>query len=263
MKLSVVCTLLLACFSVEETQAEKKHGLIILHGLGGGLGPTLCSAMTTGLLINTDEVRVECPEAECRSHSLIPPTWISSLPPSSRICLPSWFDFKLMPGEAVLKAGHHCDRKQLNESSYLVDEIIQNMVDEGIPSENIVVTGPSQGGALTLYHAVHSKFQLGALVPLISWYPNLVSDPPLRFRPVNKKTRILQINGLDDPIVPAVPAGSETRKVMEEVFTNYELKDIPLSSHTINPVTFAKMVEFFKTYDLLSFSSSPLSSLLE
>jgi len=253
MKLPVVCTLLLACFSVEETQAGKKHGLIILHGLGGGLGPTFCAAMTTGLLINTDEVRVECPEAECRSHSLLPPTWISELLPSSGACVPSWFDFKLMPGAAVLIHGHHSNRKQLNESSYLVDDIIQDMVDDGIPSENIVVTGPSQGGALALYHAVHSKFELGAFVPLIAWYPNLVSDPPIRFRPVNHEVPILNLLGAIDPIVPPVPAGSETRRVMEEVFPNYEQMDIPLTSHIITPVTFAKMVQFFKDHGLLSF----------
>ena len=255
MKLPVVCILLLACLTL-ETQARKKHGLIVLHGLGGGFGDAFCSIMKNGLLIDTDDVRVECPEAECRSHTLLPPTWISELLPSSGACVPSWFDFKLMPGLAVLTPGFHSERTELAAAAQLVENIIQDMVNEGIPSENIVLTGASQGGVLTLYQAVHSKFKLGAFVPIVTWYGNLVSDGPSNYdNSVNKHTPILQINGAADPIVPAVPAGRKTRQAMEAVFPNYDIKYIPFTTHstTVNPISFGMMIKFFKENNLLSF----------
>ena len=257
MKLPVVCILLLACLII-ETQARKKHGLIVLHGLGGGFGPAFCIIMKKGLRINTDEVRVECPEAKCRAHTLLPPTWISKPLPSSGACVPSWFDFKLMPGLAVFSPGHPSDPTELAAAAQLVENIIQDMVNDGIPSENIVLTGASQGGVITLYQAVHSKFKLGAFVPIVTWYGNLKSDGPSNYDSVNKHTPILQINGAADPIVPAIPAGRETRKAMEAVFPNYEIKYIPFTTHstTVNPVSFKMMRNFFKENNLLSYCRS-------
>ena len=257
MKLPVVC--ILACL-ILDTQARQKHGLIVLHGLGGGFGPAFCIIMKKGLRINEDEVRVECPEAECRSHTLLPPTWISKLLPSVGPCVPSWFDFKLMPGLAVLAEGYHCEPTELAAAAQLVEDIIQDMVDDGIPSENIVITGASQGGVLTLHQAVHSKFKLGGFVPIVTWYGNLVSDGPSNYDSVNEETPILHINGAADPIVPAIPAGRETRKAMEAVFLNYEIKYIPFTTHstTVNPVSFAMMRKFFSDNDLLSVCLSPL-----
>jgi predicted esterase len=54
-----------------------------------------------------------------------------------------------------------------------VEEEIKKMIQEGIPSENIVLVGVSQGGALTLYTALHTQYKLGGFIAIIAWLPLL------------------------------------------------------------------------------------------
>ena len=49
---------------------------------------------------------------------------------------------------------------------------------------------------------------------------------------VNVNTPILHLNGLSDPIVPLIPAGSKSKVVMEEIFSNYELWTRLSTTHT-------------------------------
>lgn len=255
MKLALICVLLLVCLTATTQAQKRKHGFIILHELGNWLGDTFCGIMKRGLRVNEAEVRVQCTESPCVKHTLI-----DELFPKA-ICLESWFDFEKMPAAAVLSSGFPANREELAAAGQRVEAIIQDMVNEGIPSENIVVTGASQGGALTLYTAVHSKFKLGAFVPFVAWYPNLKSDGPANYDPLNKNTPILQINGMADFIVPMLPAARRTRKEMAKVFPNYDIKYIPLTTHVttaVNPVTWSMMRKFLEKHDLLSFCNNAL-----
>ena len=97
-----------------------------------------------------------------------------------------------------------------------------------MPYENIILSGMSQGGAMTLYYAVHGRRKLGALVPMVGWLPLAKTEPPsqLTTPPVNRDTPILHLNGLQDKIVPMI-CGQKTSEAMNPVFTNYTLQNIP------------------------------------
>ena len=232
---------------------RQEHGYIFLHGLGGGGGALGCAFMQAGLGLSSDDVRLECPEAECNAHTLLPPTWVEYFYPDSNIaCVPSWFNFNLMPTLAVVSTSPGSDQEQLRGAANIVEELIEDMIADGIPSENIVLSGASQGGALTLYEAAHSKYKLGAFIPIVTWFPNLVVDPPTISDTVNADTPILHMNGAADPIVTLV-AGYATEDVMRTVFSDYELKNIPLTTHTttINPPTFLIMRQWLLDHNLL------------
>ena len=63
-------------------------------------------------------------------------------------------------------------------------------------------------------------------MPIVTWFPLLKVEPPSSLAtPVDVNTPILHLNGLSDPIVPLIPAGSKSKVVMEEIFSNYELKN--------------------------------------
>ena len=105
-----------------------------------------------------------------------------------------------------------------------------------------------QGGALTLYTAIHSKYEIGAFIPTVTWLPLLNEEPPSTLgTPVNKDTPIFHMNGNSDIIVPR-SAGKATEKAMNQVFTNYQLENM-LGGHfttTTNLLNMPKLVSWLK-----------------
>ena len=103
-----------------------------------------------------------------------------------------------------------------------MEQEIEYLIGKGVPTRNIVVTGLSQGGALSLYTAVHTKYKLGGFVPIVAWLPlrktERVDSLPT---PVNWDTPILHINGIFDPIVPVIPCGTKTEAEMKKVWYTY------------------------------------------
>ena len=118
----------------------------------------------------------------------------------------------------------------LEKAMKWVEAEIEKMIWEGIPSENIVLTGVSQGGALTLYTALHTKYKIGGFIPIVAWQPLLKTEPPSRLPvPANKDTPIFHMNGAQDYVVPKI-CGSETSAAFKQVFTKYEQKNV-LGTH--------------------------------
>ena len=56
----------------------------------------------------------------------------------------------------------------------------------------------------------------------VTWYPNLRSDPPSDYSPVNRHTPILHLNGEEDQIVTEY-AGKRTANELKTVFPRYTL----------------------------------------
>ena len=85
--------------------------------------------------------------------------------------------------------------------------------------------GLSQGGVLALYTALHTKYELGGFIPIVTWLPLLLQEPPAKILKetgiVNQDTPILQMNGGADMIVPNDPAGMKTRAAMEKVYFKF------------------------------------------
>ena len=105
-----------------------------------------------------------------------------------------------------------------------------------------------QGGALTLYTAIHSKYKIGAFIPTVAWLPLLNQEPPSTWgTPANKDTPIFHMNGNFDIIVPK-SAGKATKIAMKQVFTNYQLENM-LGGHfttTTNRLNMPKLYSWLK-----------------
>ena len=130
--------------------------------------------------------------------------------------------------------------EDLNKAMMQVEEEIRKMKQEGIPSENIVLAGASQGGAVALYTAMHTQYKLGGFIPIITWLPRLQYEDR---NPINKGTPIFHLNGADDTTMPH--KGATT---MKQVFTNYQFK-ITAGNHLttlIDPVNHSKIYCWLK-----------------
>ena len=126
----------------------------------------------------------------------------------------------MMPAVSVLSPIPGESKDDLDAALLLVEDEIRDLIAEGVPSRNIVVSGLSQGGALTLYTAIHTKYKLGGFIPIVTWLPLRKVEPLTSLpTPVNRDTPILHMNGMADMIVPLWPAGKKTEKAMKEVST--------------------------------------------
>jgi len=234
---------------------DNLAGLIMLHGLGVSMGPEqICSRFVKSRLFGlglSDNTLIRCPAAKRRPVGVIPPTFIPGLQ-----VVRSWFNFWMMPAISVVSPVPGEDKKGLERALRIVEGEIEDLMSQGVPSKNIVVGGLSQGGVMTLYTAMHTKYELGGFLPIVTWYPRLQREPPSSLPlPVNQHTPILHMNGAMDPIVP-VSAGRATEREMKKVFTQYELKAIPGTTHMTtapNPITMPIIKSWLKQHTNLKF----------
>merc|ERR1712142_228680 len=217
----------------------KKSGIIFLHGLGTPESLNRMVKFVTGPalgLAGKSRNKIVAPMAPKEPVAMIPPTMV----PGLRF-VNSWFNFWALPGISVVSPVATESKAGLEKAMDSVEAEIHKMIAAGIPSENIVVSGASQGGALTLYTALHTKYKIGGFFALVAWQPLLKIEPPSQMPvPANKDTPILHMNGLMDPIVPVI-CGRRTSQEFETVFTQYKLSTVP-GTHTtsLNPTTIPK-----------------------
>jgi len=112
--------------------------------------------------------------------------------------MPAWFDILgFAPSDPV-------DAQGIANSAQGVVELIQEQVDKGIPSEQIVLLGFSQGGVVALHAALCASVQVGAVVGLSTWLPAYESLSPL---PEGRASLPIWLgHGSADTIVPLAAA---------------------------------------------------------
>ena len=231
---------------------EEKCGIILLHGWAdfGGFpnGFTTKPFVTSSMLgLGLKNCVIKEPKAPKQPVTAIPLSF-SAFAVGLNLTR-SWFDFKSLPSVAVLlEEGGEC-KEGLQEALGWVEKEIKDLIDCGVPSTNILILGYSQGGALALYTAVHTKYKLGGFIPYATWLPLLKAEPITTLpTPVNKDTPILQLHGCIDTVVTYAPAATMTKEEMEKVFTNYQFEKVVLGDHftTLNPLTISLMRRWIK-----------------
>jgi phospholipase/carboxylesterase len=156
--------------------------VIWLHGLGAD-GYDFANIVPELKLSPNLPVRFIFPHAPIRPVTL-----------NHGMTMRSWFDIAALDMEAQL------DETGLREASTWVDELIQQELQRGIPSERILLAGFSQGGAVVLYAGLRYPQKLGGIIALSTFLPEadkLAHDGNV----VNKHTPIFMGHGVADPVV--------------------------------------------------------------
>jgi predicted esterase len=139
--------------------------------------------------------------------------------------MPSWFD--------ILGLSESCqeDVEGIHKASIEIKQMIDDEISStGISSENIILGGFSQGGALALYTALTSEKKLGGVVALSTWLP-IRQEFPEKLTEVNKSIKIFQAHGHIDPVV-ALRWGEATKIFLGTLgVTNYTFKKYPDMMH--------------------------------
>lgn len=165
------------------TSAHPQHTLIWLHGLGAdgydfaGFVDALAGVTETGL-------RFIFPHAPIQPVTL-----------NDGATMPSWFDlYGRRPEDPQDELG-------IRRAREAISALIHQEQQRGIPSEQVVLGGFSQGGALALYTALSGPHRLAAAVGLSTYLP-LAQRFPSELHGRNKNTPVFLGHGTEDPTLP-------------------------------------------------------------
>ncbi|MGP9832439.1 alpha/beta hydrolase [Marinobacter sp. NSM] len=106
--------------------------------------------------------------------------------------MPAWYDILAMDVDRKV------DTEQLRASAGLVAELIRQERERGIASENIILGGFSQGGAVAYELALSYPERLGGLFALSTYFATADS---IQLSEANRKLPIFIGHGRFDPIV--------------------------------------------------------------
>jgi len=107
----------------------------------------------------------------------------------------AWYDITAMD------INRHVDEAGINKSAQMVSALIDQQIKDGFKSEQIVLAGFSQGGAMALHMALTNHHKLAAVIALSCYLPvpGVLNN---QNKGTNKDTSFFMAHGQHDPVVP-------------------------------------------------------------
>jgi phospholipase/carboxylesterase len=160
-----------------------KATVIWLHGLGDS-GNGFAPIVPELRLPEGHGIRFIFPHAPLR-----PVTINNGMP------MRAWYDIK------TLDFNSRADVDGVNESAAQVNQLIEAEIAAGIPSENIVLAGFSQGGVIALHIATRSATKFAGVLALSTYLceADKLSEAKTQ---ANQETPFLYCHGQQDEVVP-------------------------------------------------------------
>ena len=207
-----------------ETGAAPQHCVIWLHGLGAD-GRDFADLPGMLNLPAQMAIRFLFPHARTRPITL-----------NGGMMMRGWYDL------TSLDANKKEDLDGLDESSDLITALIHQEVARGIPADQILLGGFSQGGALSLYLGLRYPSRLAGIVGLSTYLPE-ASRVRAERSEANRNTRVFMGHGLHDPMV-SVQFGDSSRQLLEELGYPLTWRTYPMQ-HSICEPEMRDLAKFF------------------
>lgn len=173
-----------------KPRAEHRHSIIWLHGLG---------ADGHDFEAIVPELRLY---AEPHIHFIFPDAPFRPITINGGMTMRAWFDIlELSPNIRV-------DTAAVNASCQLVERLIEDEIAQGIPPEQILLAGFSQGGTVALQVGLSYPRRLAGIVALSTFLPTL-EQLKTGFSPANREIPVFFAHGILDSVV-AVECGKNT-----------------------------------------------------
>jgi phospholipase/carboxylesterase len=161
-----------------EPPQTTDAAIIWLHGLGadGHDFATMPQALNHPNLQNT---RYIFPHAPVRPVSL-----------NGGLPMRAWYDITSLDRTGMQ------DSEGLAASGQIVEALIQEQLQAGIPADRIVLAGFSQGGAQVLYSGIRSPHLFAGILGLSCYLPDAANVPT-----TNKSCPIMLMHGKQDDVI--------------------------------------------------------------
>jgi len=164
-----------------ETRANPTAAVIWLHGLGAS-GHDFEPVVPELGLPDDAAVRFIFPHAPNLPVTI-----------NGGMTMPAWYDIKAMDIDRIV------DTDQLMESARAVGKLIDREIERGIRSENIVIAGFSQGGAVAYELGLTYPKRLAGILALSTYFATAKTVKPAE---ANSAIPINIYHGTSDPMVP-------------------------------------------------------------
>lgn len=168
-----------------EVNPDKQHDAVViwLHGLGDS-GNGFAPIVPQLNLPQDMAIRFVFPHAPIRPVTI-----------NNGFQMRAWYDIKSLDFE------DRADRDGVEESTKLVEALIEAEMAKGIPSERIVLAGFSQGGVIAYHLGLRYQKKLAGLICLSTYMCDGPNDKAL-WADINKQTPIFAAHGVHDDVVP-------------------------------------------------------------
>ena len=173
-------TLNLDCITLEPNKTAKAT-VIWLHGLGAD-GNDFVPIVPHLNLPDDLAVRFIFPNAPSLAVTI-----------NNGYVMPAWYDILAMDIERKV------DETQLKISAQAIQKIIQQEIDKGIASDQIILAGFSQGGAVCYEAALSFHQPLAGVLALSTYFATFNS---INWHESNQHTNIQIMHGAMDAVVP-------------------------------------------------------------
>ena len=200
-------------FITVDTAKNPTSAVIWLHGLGADCHDF--EGLVPQLGLSNKAVRFVFPNAPIRPVTV-----------NGGMKMRAWYDILEMSLDRKV------DMDNIRESAEQIDEILDELAAQGIPNENVVIAGFSQGGVIAYQVALMGQYRFAGVMALSTY----LADPEALLKEgsaVNKATPFLIHHGAFDPVVAPVLAERANQCLSEQGFScEYKVYDMP---HAVCP----------------------------
>ena len=180
-----------------ETNPNPTAAVIWLHGLGASGHDFEPVVPELGLPDNA-AVRFIFPHAPNMPVTI-----------NGGMTMPAWYDIKAMDIDRVV------DTDQLMASSDAVAKLVDREIERGVKSENIVIAGFSQGGAVAYELGLSYPKRLAGIIALSTYF---ATAKTLKRSEANRDIPIRIYHGTFDPMVPEALGRQSVEKLQDMGF---------------------------------------------
>jgi len=210
---------------VIETQENPKHAVIWLHGLGAN-GHDF-EPIVPDLGLDKLAIRFIFPHAPNRPVTV-----------NGGYVMPAWYDIK---GADIADKE---DLEGMHQSQSYLNDLVGLTIADGIPSENIVIAGFSQGGAVATYSLIRMEHKLAGCLALSTYVP-FMSESKNQMTAYNNGTPIFWGHGSQDDIVPE-QLGKSSANHLNDLGYSVDWHSYPMA-HSVNADEIRDISLWFKT----------------
>ncbi|MDR4516803.1 MAG: alpha/beta hydrolase [Nitrosomonas sp.] len=166
-----------------ETGSDPDYAVIWLHGLGAD-GNDFVPIINELEFSPKKGIRFIFPHAPMRPVTI-----------NAGYVMRAWYDIRSMNISSLE------DETGIRDSQHAIDALIGHEINRGIVSNNIVLAGFSQGGAIALQAGLRQKNKLAGIMALSCYLP--LSETLLNeVHPANASIPIFMAHGTYDAVVP-------------------------------------------------------------
>jgi phospholipase/carboxylesterase len=195
-----------------EPDNEANACVIWLHGLGAD-GNDFASIVDALDLPDEHGIRFIFPHAPFRPVTI-----------NDGMMMRAWYDI------FSLDRNMKDDEEGIRETQILLEGLVKEQIDRGIPANRIMLAGFSQGGCIAIHTGLRYQQQLAGIMGLSTYLP-LRDFVAGELQSCQQLTRIMMMHGLQDTVVN-YDFGRLSYEALEGLDLNVEWLEYPME-HTV------------------------------